>query len=161
MRRFVLASMLGLSLALGSTLGVAAADPGTVPYAGCVFGNGGVAVVPAGSSVTITFGWSGDTKAQVSGFLKAVTTYASVDGTNVANANTYFSPAALVPGVGWATFWTYPTGRSLATGQSMTVALNFYLSHKVATGRDFDTGRLLKAGPGFVMSQGLSCTVQA
>jgi hypothetical protein len=160
MRRFVLASILGLSLTLGSTLAVAAADPVTVSYAGCVFGNGGSATVPADSAVSIRFGWGTETKAQVAAFLKAVTTYASVDGTNVANANSYLSAPAVVSGT-WATIWTYPTGRSLATGQSMTVTLNFYLSHKVATGRDPDTGRLLKAGPGFVMPQGLSCTVQA
>src|SRR4029077_13574437 len=96
------------------------------------------------------------TKAQVAGFLKAVTTYASVDGTNVANANGYLSAPAVVNGT-WATIWTYPTGRSLATGQSMTVTLNFYLAHKVATGRDPDTGRLLKARPGFVSPPGMSC----
>ena len=160
MRRFVLASILGLSLTLGSTLAVAAADPVTVSYAGCVFGNGGSAVVPADSAVTITFGWSADTRAQVAGFLKAVTTYASIDSTTVANGNSYFSAPAMVSG-GWATIWTYPTGRSLASGESMNVTLNFYLSRKVGTGRDLVTGRPLKAGPGFVMPQGLSCTVQA
>jgi hypothetical protein len=158
MRRFVLATVLGLSLTLGSTLGVAAADPVTVSYAGCVFGNGGSATVPADSAVSIRFGWSAVTKAQVESFLKAVTTYASVDGTSVASANSYFSSPAMTTG-GWLTFWTYPTGRSLASGQSMTVTLNFYLSRKVPTGKDAATGRPLKAGPGFVWSPSLSCTV--
>jgi hypothetical protein len=160
MRRLVLASILGLSLTLGSAMGVAAADPGSVSYVGCVFANGGSAIVPAGAPVTITFGWFSSTRHDADAFLKAALASISVDGQPVSHANAFFSaPSYDGPDDVWITSWAYPTGRSLASAESMTVVFNVYLSRKVIGLRDPSVKHQLKAGPGFVLDQSASCAI--
>jgi hypothetical protein len=159
MRRFLTSLALSAAVALGSIGGAAASDPVVVGFVSCVFVNGGEATVPSFAPVVVTFGWAADTKAQVSSFLKAATVYAFVDGVRVPNGESYFSaPAPVVTG-GWATYWSLPTGRSLSSGESVTLAFNVYLSRKVATGRDPDSGRLLRVGPGFILPTDTTCTV--
>ncbi|MGE5287482.1 MAG: hypothetical protein ACM3ML_09820 [Micromonosporaceae bacterium] len=121
--------------------------------------NGGQATVPAGSTVTFQGGWADSNLGLIKNFLNDVTVTASVNGTQIANANSYWSaPEVFTPEPGvtaWATFWTYPTGITLSTGQSLTFTTDWVLSHPVVTllgGRAMIPAGSLFGGP-------ISCTV--
>lgn len=67
-------------------------------------------------------------------FLKDVTVTASVDGTQIANANSYWSAPEPFPPAGpkaLTTVWTYPAGITLGAGQSMIFATDGVLAHAI------------------------------
>jgi hypothetical protein len=67
-------------------------------------------------------------------FLKDVTVTASVDGTQIANANSYWSAPEPFPPAGpkaLTTVWTYPAGITLGAGQSMIFATDWVLAHAI------------------------------
>jgi len=100
--------------------------------------NGGQATVPAGSMVTFQSGWVTANRGLDEAFLNAVTVTASVNGTQIPNANSYWgAPEPFTPpegGTAWVTFWTYPTGITLGAGQSLTFTTDWTLSHQIASG---------------------------
>jgi hypothetical protein len=111
----------------------AAAAPVTVSIVGCVLVHGGQETVPAGSTVSFRFGWGTRTKELSELFLRTVTVSASVDGTPVANADSYWTDPVYT-GTAWLTNWLYPTGVTLEAGDTMVLTFDAVLSHPVADG---------------------------
>lgn len=146
------------SAAASTSTGAAAPVSETVSIFGCL-GNGGQATVAAGSTVTFRGGWEDNQLGFIKNFLNDVTVTASVNGTQIANANSYWSTPEVFtpePGVtGWITWWTYPTGITLGAGQSLTFATDWVLSHPLASG--FPQGQVIPAGS--VFGGPISCTV--
>jgi hypothetical protein len=99
--------------------------------------NTGQGTVPAGSTVTLQGREVFFNQGLPMVFLKDVTVTASVDGTQIANANSYWSaPEPFPPGgpKALATVWTYPTGITLGAGQSMIFTTDWVLAHAVGGG---------------------------
>jgi hypothetical protein len=148
---------LAAAMALATLAPVSASTPTTVSYAACAFGGG--SIVPAGSQISVRFGWPADTAGQIKSFLGAAAITAQVDGVVIQDPNQYFSAPQRVSG-GWATYWLYDTRSTLAAGQSMVVTIDLYLSHKVVGPKDPDFNGQVLSGPGSVLA-GTSCTIAA
>jgi hypothetical protein len=167
---FVLAAIIA-ALAVTSTSAVASASTGapstseTVGILTCAVRDNGQFTVPAGSTVTFKLGWFQNNIGGIRNFLQDVTAIASVNGTPVANANSYFTaPEPLPPDApgNWITWWIYPTGITLAAGQSLTLTLDWVLSRPLADGMPHGVvdpaGDLFENGG---LPSPLSCTVTA
>jgi len=146
-------------LALASAGTTNASTPVTVNYAGCYFGNGGYATVAPDSAVSIRYALGAVTYGQLRSTLLSTTITVSVDQGPAIQAGRFSAPIEL-PG-GWASFWTYDTGRVLASGQSLTVRLTHTVSRTIVDGGRDDSGRLIKYGPGSVLDPNSFCTVSA
>jgi hypothetical protein len=166
---FVLAAIVA-AVTVTSSSAVASASTGapstsvTVGIFTCGVRDNGQFTVPAGSTVTFKLGWFQNNIGAIYNFLHAVTVTASVNGTPVANANSYFTaPEPQPPDApgNWITWWIYPTGITLAAGQSLTLTnYDWVLSHPLADGMPH--GIVDPAGSLFGDFGGpLSCTVTA
>ena len=165
---FVLAAIVA-ALAVTSTSAVASASTNAAPTSvtvgmfTCGVRDNGQFIVPAGSAVTFQLGWFQNNIGGIYNFLHDVTAIASVNGTPVANANSYFTaPEPLPPDApgNWITWWIYPTGITLAAGQSLTLTLDWVLSRPLADGMPH--GVVDPAGTLFGPFGGpISCTVTA
>ena len=153
-------SMLFVSLMAAVTaFGVSTAGAGTpveVSLVGCYYNGGGHATVPAGSDVTVRFGWGESNRGRVENFLNAQTTSADVDGVPVAGASSLWGPIQ-----NNVTFWRTFAGSLNNAGDSVTVHMQITLSHVVSEGKDPDTGDHLKAGPGPILPADFGCTITA
>ena len=130
---FVLATIVAAVVAISTS--AAASTSTTVSFIGC-WENGGQVTVPAGSTVTLQDGWATPNRGQVQAFLQDVTVTASINGTQIANANGYWSaPEVFTPQPGvtaWVTWWAYPTGITLGAGEGMTFTTDWVLSHPLS-----------------------------
>jgi ABC-type glycerol-3-phosphate transport system substrate-binding protein len=138
-----------LSVALPSA---SALDPGTVGLVSCAFSGG--ATVSAGTPVTLTFAWGDRNRGLVQDYLNAQTTDVTIDGAPVADGSSLYGPID----ENNLTRWSYATGRSLASGESMVVTLDILLSHRIPAGKD-DDGHPLFGGPGSIFGGPLTCTI--
>ncbi len=154
--------MKGVFIALCAAVllaGVAASEasastkPTGVSIVGCKV-NGGQATVPAGTDVVIFVGWVAARYGLDLAFLHDVTETAGdgtglplVDGVPIADPHQYWNaPIPTTGPTGWATWWVYDTGITLASGQTMTVDLNLVLAHPITDGLDPRAG-VAPAGP--------------
>jgi hypothetical protein len=143
--------------------GAAASTSVTVVALACAVDDNGQATVPAGSTITVrTAGWGVPNYGQIKDFLNAVTVTATVDGTPIANANSYWTPPERFisnpPEIRWVTDWIYPTGITLGAGQSLTFTTDWSVSHPLATAAH-PPGRPIPAGS--VIGGPISCTITA
>jgi hypothetical protein len=152
--------MLFVSLvAVVAAVGVSTAAAGTpveVSLVGCYFGGGGNATVPAGSDVTVRFGWGESNRGRVQDFLSAQTAAADINGVPIAGASSLWGPIQ-----NNVTFWRTFAGSLNNAGDSVTVHMQITLSHVVSEGKDPDTGEHLKAGPGAILPADFGCTITA
>ena len=126
------------------------------------FLHGGSETVPAGSQVDLTIAWTTKTRGLEDTFLDAVTTVASVDGNPIANANSYFGAPTGDNTDGWLMRWTYPTGITLASGQTMTVSFDWILAYEITDGYKYgDPPQKSHIGPGSAFGGPISCTITA
>lgn len=137
-----------------------AATPVTVSIPVCYFAHGGNVTVPAGSDVTMSFGWASSTKGRVLNFESAQTTTASRNGSPVPNASSLWGAPEPISG-GWVAFFRLSAGTLANPGDSMVVTMQISLSRKTPQGKDPDTGKQLFSGPGDVLPSGFGCTVTA
>ena len=149
-----LAGLCAVAALVASTAG--ASTPVTVSLAGCYFSNGGHATVPAGSDVTVKFGWSESNHGRIQDFLNAQTTTAAVNGTPIAGASGLWGPIQ-----DDATTWRAFAGTLANPGDSMRVDFQVTLSHVVSEGKDPDTGQHYKIGPGPLLPADFGCTITA
>jgi hypothetical protein len=116
--------------------------------------------VPADSAVSLRFGLTSATPSQARSIVAAMVVYVAIDASGAIVAGTFGAPVAT--GDQWVTTWTYDTGHTLASGQSMTVSVAPYATRKVWDGSRDVNNKPLKFGPGFVFfGQGTSCTITA
>ena len=88
-------------------------------------------------------------------FFNSQTTSATVDGTPIANPSSYWGPIDSDN----ISIWLYPTGTTLAAGQTMTVTFDISLSHQIPDFKDADTGKHPFEGRGSVFGGPISCTI--
>jgi hypothetical protein len=96
--------------------------------------------------------------------LNAISTIASIDGGPVADVDGYWSApepvwSDLWGAIVWATYWTYPTGITVAAGDSITISYEWALSHQLVDGlvKIDDTNKLMH----FTGPYSFSCTITA
>lgn len=161
----LLASLGPLSFAEGPTPASAQYGGGTpinVNAFGCINALGGQRSVPAGSSITIRFGWASGAVGGVHNFLNAQLTSVSVNDRVMVDVSGSYSAPAPHP-LGWATFIHYPTGVTLhAAGDSMRFTFVTHLTRKVTDPSDYDGDGTLDPTPyprGLLV--GGTCTVTA
>lgn len=160
MRRRLLSAVFALALGLAGAAPAVAAPVGTVNLIACAFGGG--SVVAAGTPITVTVGLSTSTLGQAGSFLKAASVAAAVDGTPIQNAKAYFSQPIWDTASRTAIItWTYPTGRTLAVGFSLTVTIDVVVSRTVTIGKELDSRRQELIQPGSIFGGPITCTVTA
>lgn len=154
MKRLALALSIA-GLALAATAGAASANS---PQAGVVVprcqAHNGAATVPAGSDVVLLAGWFTRSRGLGVAFVHDVTvTPAEVDGAAIPDSGHYWNaPLHITSPAGWHTVWSYDTGRTLASGESISVDFNLVLAHPIADG----FGSVSPAGP---LLPGTTCTI--
>jgi len=139
---------------------VRAASPVEVSLASCYFANGGQAMVPAGSEVAVHFGFSENTRGRVQDFLGAERTTADIYGSPIAGASSLWGPIQNTLG-GYFSSWRASAGTLASPGDSVTVHVQITLARAVPAGKDPDTGRNLKTGPGPLLPGDFGCTITA
>ena len=118
--------------------------------------DGGAATVAAGSAVTVRGGWAAATRGLVEDFLHAQQTTISVNGGPAVDISGSYQAAS----GNWRTDVFYPTGITLATGESLIFTLRVTTSHRLHDGLVFEDGtsgkpRFAEAGILFAVT----CTV--
>jgi len=154
---FIVATLL-LARFAGSTAN--AAPPSAVvslPF--CIRGSGGTVNAPQHTPISLRLGWFTSPKGAVNDFLKSETLDVSVNGVPVQNVDSYWGPILRVDENVWGVVWLYPTGLSLAGGETMTVTFSLYISHTL-TEVDPDTGERTFFGPAYVFGPTETCTIQ-
>jgi len=121
-----------------SFAGISKADtPTTVSIVSCVLQHGGKVTVAAGSTISFRFGWAARTLGLDQEFLNALDLNASIDGTAIADASSYWSapaPAVINGNNVYLTNWLYPTGITLQSGDSVTLVWNGVLTRPITDG---------------------------
>ena len=148
-----------------ATLLVPVAQAGTVfvnPFFGCP---GGTRSVPAGSDITLRIGWATVNRGLTHAFEVAETTTLTIDGVARADADDdVYRTLAKRPDGSWASSWIYPTGITLAAGESFTFVYDSLVSHRLHDGvvkaDDHDQSPAF-VGPGSIFGGPLTCTVTA
>jgi hypothetical protein len=148
------AAVVAAVIALGSASSAAVATaPSGVSLTGCR-DNGGQAVVPAGTPVSVWEQWSDTKRKFVRRFLRRQETEASVDGIPVANADGFWGPIAESDGQR-VTFWTYNLGVFTSPGDTSTVRFDIVLTRRLREG----DGTVHQ--PGSLFGGPLDCTITA
>jgi hypothetical protein len=129
-RKTLLLLTIGVVLAGIATSAAQAADVNVNPFI-CNDFQGGHLTVPAGSTITIRQGVAEQTRGILTDYLNAQTTSISVNGTTVDVSDDWPAPVSFGPQGGSVTFITYPTGITLAAGDSLTVVWVTTLDHAV------------------------------
>lgn len=115
-----------------AVIGVAAGSasaPTVVGLNGCFYSNGGSDTVPGGATVVVRAGFAAKTRGLMEDFLHDVTTTASLNGVPIANPDLLWtSPSPDTTDPYWSSWQFYPVG-ILSAGQSVTLTLNWTLSH--------------------------------
>lgn len=150
------------TLALAVSASATAAATVTInPFFGC---SGGVRVVPADSTIVLRQGWLASNRGLAQDFENANTTTLSIDGVPRADADDASYLTLVEAPDGWISRWTYATGITLQSGQSLTYTFDWILSHQLHDGiiaaddRDQSPGFV---GPGSAFGGALTCTVVA
>jgi hypothetical protein len=125
----------------------------TVGLVGCLF-NGGQVEAPWGANIDLSLAWGVTHRGLLEAFRHSVATDASIDDAAVPDADSYWGPPLFNSGdpYPWTTRWTYPTGRYLMPGETMTVVFQLTLRFPVYDGVD-----LIPRGD--VFSPALTCTI--
>jgi hypothetical protein len=138
--------------AVGLAVGLPAAGAtGTsvVSAIGCSLAGGQVSR-PAGTEIVVRQGWAASTRGLVVDFLHAQTSSVSVNGGAPVDVSDEYTEPNGSNAEGWRSDVFYPTGVTLAAGQSMTFRFLASVSHPVFDG-------LTVGGPGTVADY--ACTV--
>jgi hypothetical protein len=106
-----------------------AADVSVDPFI-CNAFEGGQEYVPAGSTITIRQGVAEQTHGILTDYLHAQTTTITVNGTTVDVSDAWPAPDRRPTG-DWESSITYPTGITLAAGESLSVVWETTLAHVV------------------------------
>lgn len=141
------------------------AQAGTViisPLFGCA---GGTRHVPAGSDITLRQGWAALNRGLTHAFEVAETTTLTIDGVARADADDdVYRTLVERPDGSWASSWIYPTGITLAAGESFTFVYDSLVSHRIHDGvtkaDDHDQSPFFW-GPGSIFGGPITCTVTA
>ena len=135
----------------------------TVSIVGCTEAHGGNVTVPAGSTISFRLGWVARSTGLDEAFLRDITTTATVDGTPVADADSYWSqPVATTTQSGSKAYevdWLYPTGITLESGQSLTLTFQGELARPITDGFQSQGGGRAPAGD--LLGGHDTCTVTA
>ena len=141
------------------------ANPVVVSAPGCIyFGTGEVTVDPG--TIVIRSGWASGPQGAVQSFLNAQVTIVSVNDGDMVDASAFYGAPEPWPAVnqqGWVSWFNYPTGVTLASGQSMRFTFTLYMTRGVADIYDADNdGSMEPTTPtGAGLSFGGTCTVTA
>jgi hypothetical protein len=161
MMRTRMALVLCAALAL-TALAVAgtgsAATPVNVSYPNCIFAHGGNATVPAGSDVTVSFGWGMSTRGGTQNFINGQSTVATVNG-NPSDVSSAWARPVRVADI-YLSFLNFSAGTLANGGDSVVVGLQITLAHGIPVGKDPTTGKQLFSGPGDVLPN-VTCTITA
>jgi hypothetical protein len=137
----------------------ALADTSEVSAQGCQ--NQGAHVFrPAGTEIVVRQGLIFKSQGLTNDFLQAQSSALSVNGGTAIDVSGFYSRPTEVSGV-WSTVLRFPTGITLASGESMTFHLVISLSHAIVDGITFENGESGKPvfyGPGVTFDLG-TCTV--
>jgi hypothetical protein len=157
--RMLLVSCAALALTVGVVAGTgSAATPVSVSYPTCVFAHGGNVTVPAGSDVTVSFGWGESTRGRVQNFINDQSTTATIDG-NPSNVSSGWMTPVPVADL-YVSFLNVPVGTLASAGDTVVVGLQITLRHKLAEGEDPITGEQSFLGPGDVLPN-VTCAITA
>jgi len=119
-----------LAIAAGVLAPVAAAADVNVGAFGC-FAGGGTRNIPAGSTIVVRQGFAEETRGVLTAFLGAQTSTVSVNGGPPVDVSGGYSAPQQRPDGSWVSFVNYPTGITLAAGQSLSFVFTLTLSHVV------------------------------
>lgn len=168
MRKSVSVCSVLAALALLAVPLAPAASSAVVRLPACVFGSG-ERTVPAGSDVTVAAAWLSMARAGVTQFVDAVEVTATVDGTAVPDANSYFGPIThnLVPSgtsgpalpSWWGTEWAYGVGTLENPGDQVVVSTSWNLTRPVLEVNLALSPPASFIGPGEIF--GGTCTITA
>jgi hypothetical protein len=92
---------------------------------------GGAVSRPAGSTIVIRQGLAEDTRGGLTALLNAQATTISLNGGTAVDLTDKWSAPASTGDDGWLTTVEYPTGITLAAGQSLTFVFTVSLAHRV------------------------------
>ena len=92
---------------------------------------GGAVSQPAGSTIVIRQGLAEQTRGGLTALLNAQTTTVSLNGGTAVDLTDAWSAPVLLGSDDWLTTVEYPTGVTLAAGQSLTIAFTISLAHRV------------------------------
>ena len=134
--------------------------PAIVNPFGCIVGNDGHVTRPAGSEIVIRQGYASTAIGGVYAFVKAQTTILSVnDGRMVDVSDTWSNPEPLA-GFAGVTRVTYPTGVTIAAGESMRFTFAQVIDRPLTDPSDYDgDGTLDPPRPFKGLAFGGTCTV--
>jgi hypothetical protein len=124
----------------------------------CVRGSDETINAPQNTPISLRLGWFTSPKGAVRAFLQSEILDVSVNGVPVQNVDSYWGPIRQVDEGVWGVVWLYPTGISLAGGETMTVTFSLYISHTL-TEVDPDTGERTFFGPAFIFGPTETCTI--
>lgn len=127
---------------------------------GCAVIRDGHVTRPAGSTIHIVQGWAAKNRGLLLDYLQAQTTTISIDGGTPVDVSQAYASPTQEGGGQYEALLTYPTGRTLAVGESMSFVLVITLSHQLQDGftlEDETTHRPLFFGPGAAFE--FACTV--
>jgi hypothetical protein len=137
--------------------------PAIVNAYACIVGNGGAATVPAGSEVVIRQGYASTAVGGLYSFLKAQTTILSVNDRQMVDVSASWADPEPLAGFAGVTRVTYPTGTTLAAGDSMRFTFAEVFDRPLTDPSDYDgDGRIDPAvPPADGLAFGGTCTVTA
>jgi len=92
---------------------------------------GGIVTRPAGSTIVIRQGLAEQTRGGLTALLQAQTTTVSVNGGSPVDLSGDWAVPTTPSADGWLTTVEYPTGITLAAGQSLTVVFTITVAHVV------------------------------
>jgi len=119
-----------LAIAAGVLAPVAAAADVNVGAFGCAAG-GGTRTVQAGSTIVVRQGFAEQTRGVLTALLAAQTSTVSVNGGSAVDVSGGYSAPQQQPDGSWSSFVYYPTGITLAAGQSLSFTFTLTLAHVV------------------------------
>jgi hypothetical protein len=122
--------VLALAIAAGVLAPVAAGADVNVNAFHC-FATGGTATVAPGSTIVVRQGFAEQTRGVLTAFLGAQTSTVSVNGGPTVDVSGAYSAPTQAPDGSWSSFVNYPTGITLASGDSLSFTFTLSLSHVV------------------------------
>jgi hypothetical protein len=135
MRKLICVAVAALAVAIPAATAAADTSTTVVGVAPCVFAENGSATAPAGSEITFRLGWGARSSGLVLAFLRDETTTAAVDGTPIANPESYWGPIERASvGTDSVSQWVYPTDITLGVGESVTLTMDVTLAHPLSDG---------------------------